>query len=326
MKHPLFPYLAMSLLTALAGCQKNSLNPPVSDLPSANFQFALDEVRQQKSFHWTHLNGVLDNGEESLHTLYVTAYNEVSLTVSAAVNVSSDRPEAVAVQPVGEGNKNYKLVYKGDGAARIRLWNGKEGVDLLERQFSVCGQECVELRGLRFEYAGEPLLVTHYMPQRPLLVITSEDAKAGNEDNPARKLNQGDFLMKPYVKPDIWSEERQTFITDPKQGALLRFVGLEPENASFRTITAFESEWDTPWMYSSPKLIAWGIMKEGEYPYWPCVSSCREDVLHFTQEEPAQMWVACFYTMPFYMASIRIPVAGGKERYYYLYHAPEPRS
>lgn len=306
---------------ALYGCGKTDPNPPVEDLVAVPFEFALEEVRQLKTFHWRAGDGALTNGEESARVLYVTEYNEITLRTTAPVNASSDRPDRVVLER--EGKDCFRLQYKGEGTATIHLWNGTEGSDFNQSQFQVSGKAFVDLEGVRFEYAGKPLLITHYLERRPLLLISPEDGN--NEDNPARTLSEGDFLLKPYLKPDIWSDEKMTFVTNPDQGALLRFVGLEPENASFRTITAFESEWDAGWKQMSRRLADWGIIKEGEYPDWPCcLSSCREDVTYFTEEKPAQIWVACVYDSPYYMASIRIPVADGKTRYYYLYHAPEP--
>ena len=307
------------LLAAVAACEKTEPNPSVEEWAATPFTIGLEEHRQQKTFLWTEVDGNLSNGEESGNTLYVTDYNEVTLRASAPVNASSDHPGIVSLERMG--NSSFRLQRKGEGIATIHLWNGNEEGLCFRRQFTVMGQSFVDVEGIRFEYAGEPLLITHFMGRRPLLLITPEDAD--NEDNSARKLSQGDFFLRPYLKADIWSDEKKTFVTNPGQGALLEFVGLEPENTSFRTITAFESEWDAPWKQMSRRLAAWGIIEEGEYPHWPCLSSCREDVSCFTEERPAQIWVACAYDSPYYMASIRIPVADGKVRYYYLYHAPE---
>ena len=325
MKHKhLLPAVAAMAIVALAGCKKTDSNPPVEDLASVPFEFALEEVRQLKTFRWWAPDGILTNDEETIHELYVTEYNEVTVMATASVNASSEQPDVVAIERTGEGKDTFRLLFKGEGKTTIHLWNGTEGANRNHRQFQVTGRAFVDLQGVRFEYAGQPLLITHYMEKRPLLLITSEDGKAGNEDNPARMLSQGDILLKPYVKPDIWSEEKRTFITNPDQGALLKFVGLEPENASFRTITAFESEWDVNWKQMSKRLIAWGIIEEGEYPDWPCLSNCHVDVSYFVEERPAQIWIACVYDSPYYLASIKVPVADGKTRYYYLYHAPEP--
>ena len=304
----------------LCSCGKTDPNPSVEDLAAVPFEFALEEVRQMKTFHWRAEDGSLTNGEESAQELYVTEYNEVTIRTTAPVNASSDHPELVALER--EGKDRFRLRYKGNGTVTIHLWNGTEGQDYHHSQFKVCGRAFVDLEGVRFEYAGKPLLITHYLERRPLLLITSEDGK--NQDNPARTLSEGDFFLTPYLKPDIWNDEKMTFVTNPDQGALLKFVGLEPENTSFRTIMAFESEWDAGWKQMSKRLAAWGIIEEGEYPDWPCLSSCHEDVSYFTEEKPAQIWVACVFDSPYYMASIKIPVADGKTRYYYLYHAPEP--
>jgi len=313
-------YIPVVAAMALYGCEETDPNPSVEDLAAVPFEYTLEEVRQLKTFHWREEDGVLTNEEESARELYLTEYNEITLRTSAPVNATSDHPEVVAIER--EREDLFRLRYKGEGIATLHLWNGTQGQDCIHSQFNVRGQSFVDLEGVRFEYAGEPLLITRFMEKRPLLLINPEDAN--NEDNPARMLSQGDFFLKPYLKPDLWSEEKGTFITNPDQGALLQFVGLEPENTSFRTITAFESEWDASWKQMSKRLSAWGIIGEGEYPDWPCLSSCRKDVSYFTEEKPAQIWVACVYDSPYYMASIKIPVADGKTRYYYLYHAPEP--
>ena len=105
------------------------------------------------------------------------------------------------------------------------------------------------------------------------------------------------------MKPLIWVPvESETIVNDgyytidTTQGALLRFEGLEPENTSFRTVSAFESEWDYCW-HKTESLISVGYFEEGMYDDWPNETEVNKDVSEYVGRE---IWVAetglCYVT------------------------------
>ncbi len=308
---------------ALASCKKDEPNPPTQDLPAKDFSYTLTEKRQMKEFTWQSVNGSLTNGEEKINSLFVTAYNEVSLNVTADVNVKSDKPEYVLVSKSSSSNQSFKLSYKGDGPATIILWNGTEGKDKIEKKFVVTGKDVIDVTGLRFTYGpsknhleNEEIIFSRYSTSRPPLRCNFPD-DTKNEDAPGRPTTS-DFMCLPYWKPNIWNEEKQRFVDDPTQGAQLYFEGLEPENASFRTVTAFESEWDV-YRGLSKTIMNIGCFNEGDYKLLPNEHECNKDVSQFTSR-PVATWTT--YTNDVYFCCVKIPVASGA-RFYYVYRAKE---
>jgi len=317
------------MLGVTASCEKDTLNPPVEDLPSEDFQYSVLEQRQLKQFTWAPESntGPLSNGEESIRQLYVTAFNEVTLEASTPVNVSSSQPGFVAVEKVT--SKRYRLVYKGDGASHIKVWNGTEGQNAIVKGFDVIGIEYVDIKGLRFslgtgkDHTKNPVFVfSRFTTSRPPICCNfPEDTP--NEDSKARPKTS-DFMCMPYQKP-MWYNydygEYGTYQEDVTQGALLTFEGVEPENASFRTITSFESEWDAYRGLTSTMVLT-GYFNEGDY-VWPNIHSCNYDVSHFTSsEDPTDMWIS--WASDCYIALLRIPVAEGV-RYYYVFRAQDEK-
>ena len=310
---------------AILSCKKEPLNPPVEDLPAVDFQYSVLEQRQMKAFNWAPESntGPLSNGEESIKQLYVTSFNEVTLEASTPVNISSSQPGFVAVEKVT--SKKYRLVYKGDGASHIKVWNGTEGQNAIVKGFDVIGLEYVDIKGLRFslgtdkDHTKNPVFVfSRFTLSRPPICCNfPEDTP--NEDSKARPKTS-DFMCMPYQKP-MWYDydygEYGTYREDVTQGALLTFEGVEPENASFRTVTSFESEWDVYRGLTSTMVLT-GYFNEGDY-VWPNIHSCNYDVSHFTSsEDPTDMWIS--WASDCYIALLRIPVAEGA-RYYYVFRA-----
>ncbi|MBE6253711.1 MAG: hypothetical protein E7109_09415 [Bacteroidales bacterium] len=314
---------ALALFPFLPGCG-DKLNPPVEDLPASDFQYVVKEQRQLKDFTWEDQGGgVLSNGEESICQLYVTSFNEVSLEASTPVNISSSQPGYVAVEKVT--SKKYRLVYKGDGASHIKVWNGTEGQNAIVRGFDVIGIEYVDIKGLRFslgtdkDHTKNPVFVfSRFTTSRPPIRCNFPD-DTDNIDKNGRP-GTSDFMCMPYMKP-MWYNydygEYGRYEEDITQGALLTFEGLEPENASFRTITSFESEWDA-FRDFTRRMARDGYFNEGDY-VWPNIHSCNYDVSHFTSpEDPTDMWIS--WNSDCYIALLRIPVAEGA-RYYYVFRA-----
>ena len=309
---------------ALASCEKEPINPPVEQLPAVDFQYSVLEQRQLKAFTWAPESntGPLSNGEESIKQLYVTAYNEVTLEANSPVNVSSSQPGFVAVEKVT--SKKYRLVYKGEGTSMIKLWNGPDGAGQIIKSFTVKSQESVPLEGIMFNYAGQPLPITHFTTSRPPLLANLPDDWV-NEDK--TRPNTSDFLLEPYKKPMIWQDgegetevERHNngdFVEDPDQGALLVFEGLIPENASFRTVESFESEFQV-WWDRLKRMVDAGVVEPGEYDgLWPNVKDNPKDVSEYIG---SKMWIA-ICNERFYMASLKFNAPGSK--FFYLYHAKE---
>lgn len=315
-----FTFIALGAVLALVSCGKD--HPKPLDLPGMPFEAELTEVRSSKTFHWqvrqdASGNWITDNGEESVRTLYVTAYNSpVVLETTSDVNIESSNAQIIAVERAAQGNnRRFHLIYKGEGWATVRLWNG-EGAAGCEKTFGVAGTECVDVTGIRFTYGGNPLVITRSSSSRPK--ILAQEADLVHEDdngwsNPTRPKTT-DFTWHQYMKPNIYDEEKQTFVIDPTEGALLRFEGLEPENTSFRTITAFESEWDF-WRDRTRGLVALGIIQPGEYANWPNVRDISEDISAF---EGREIWVAELGA-PTYVASICVKAR--RDKYFWLYYS-----
>lgn len=314
------------LLFVSIACQKD-LNPPVEDLPAVDFQYSVLEQRQLKAFTWAPESntGPLSNGEESIKQLYVTSFNEVTLEASTAVNISSSQPGFVAVEKVT--SKKYRLVYKGDGASHIKVWTGTEGQNAIVKGFDVIGVEYIDIKGLRFslgtdkDHTKNPIFVfSRFTTSRPPIRCNFPE-DTDNIDKNGRP-GTSDFMCMPYQKP-MWYNydygEYGRYEMDVTQGALLTFEGVEPENASFRTVTSFESEWDALRGYTR-SMVRRGAFNEGDY-VWPNIHSCNYDVSHFTSaDDPTDMWIDWPYDC--YMALIRIPVLEGA-RYYYVFRADD---
>lgn len=320
--------LSLGALLTLVSCNRE--NPKPLDLPGLPFEASLTEVRSSKTFHWRVFQDdlghwITDNGEESIRTLYVTAYNSpVVLETTSEVNVESSDAKVIAVERKAEGNNRvFYLLYKGEGQATIRMWNGS-GSSEVSQCFCAQGREYVALEGILFTYGGEPLPITHYTTSRPPLLANLPDDWV-NEDK--TRPNTSDFLLEPYKKPMIWQDgegetevERHNngdFVEDPDQGALLVFEGLIPENASFRTVESFESEFRTT-ADKLQRMINAGIVEPGEYDgLWPNVKDNPKDVSEYIG---AKMWIA-ICNERFYMASLKFKAPGSK--FFYLYHAKE---
>lgn len=316
----------LALFPLLPGCKKD-LNPPVQDLPAAEFNYSVSEQRQLKAFTWEPQSntGPLSNGEESINQLYVTAYNEVTIQVSANVNVSSSKPDVVAVEKVSSGSRSFRLVYKGDGASTIKLWNGTEGSNAVVKSFSVVGREFIDVTGLRFslgtnkDHTQNPVFVfSRFTTSRPPIRCNFPDDNQ-NIDKSGRPTTS-DFMSGPYEKP-MWYNfdygEYGRWEGDKSSGALLTFEGLEPENASFRTFTSFESEWDSFYDFTN-RMAQRGTIEPGEY-VWPNINSCNVDASQFLDsEDPTDMWIP--FTGDVYIYLIRIPVSSGA-KYFYCFRA-----
>lgn len=336
MKH--FNFLHLAALMAIMGaavvsCHKDE-NPAVQDLPGKTFSISITEQRDKATFDWSVSGGKTVNPKETIQELCVTAYNSVTLSTGGVeVNVSSSDPTVVGVEKVGSGSSSYRLVYKGGsgdnakvGLVTIRVWNGT-GSGEIAQSFTVKGLEFVDVVGLRFNYGseywdmdgnyveceGETLIVKNVSFFRPPLVCKQGDG--ANED--IKRSGKTDFTVSQYLRGVIYDEEKQTFVTNPKTGALMRFEGLVPENASFRTLTAFESEWDF-YRHETESLVARGIIQPGEYDNWPNVTGVNADVNDYIGRE---IWFTG--TAETYMACLSVPVNNNKTKYLYLYYTPE---
>lgn len=336
MKH--FNFLHLAALMAIMGaavvsCNKDE-NPAVQDLPGKTFSISITEQRDKATFDWSVSGGKTVNPKETIQELCVTAYNTVTLSTGGVeVNVSSSDPTVVGVEKVGSGSSSYRLVYKGGsgdnaklGLVTIKVWNGT-GTGEITQAFNVKGLEFVDVVGLRFNYGseywdmdgnyveceGETLIVKNVSWSRPPLVCKQGDG--ANED--VKRSGKTDFTVSQYLRGVIYDEEKQTFVTNPKTGALMRFEGLEPENASFRTLTAFESEWDY-YRHMTNSLVARNIIQPGKYDNWPNVTGINADVSDYIGRE---IWnMGCDQT---YIACLSIPVNNNKVKYLWLYYSRE---
>jgi hypothetical protein len=325
--------LAVAVVALLvAGCHKNDPdaphNPEEKTIVSKPFDVSLTEVRQSKTFTWTvDAAGVTDNGEESIKELCVTKYNEVTLKATEDVNVKSDKPEYVSVTRVDD--RTYVLEYKADGPARILVWNG-EGTARCERSFRVAAKECVDITGVKFlwyKYVRETdscvddvITISHFKT-KPIPICT-EPYYYNASGEVAERETENDFYF--YEDNNDWDriylfDERGNILGGTGYCHEMAFLGFEPENASFRNIIDFQSEWkyaeDT---YNT--AIRKGKYKAGDYN-WPNESNMNLDVDDIVGTK-ANLWY--FDGSMCYMAIIHLKA--DTDRYYYLYHRNDGRS
>lgn len=317
----LIPLVIAGILPA--SCGKDNPNPVEEKLVSKPFTLSVTEVRQQKTFTWeVDEAGGTDNYEEAVKELYATRYNTVTLRSTEEVNVKSLNPAVVAVTRADA--KTYTLEYKGDGTTTIEVWNG-EGTARCEKRFGIHGQEYIDVEGLRFTYGGEKLIVKHVYSYRPPIVCQFPQDNV-NESQP--RPTQNDFLVYPYWAPPVWrwddeQELKGRSVPNPHQGTMLVFEGLYPENTSFRTISAFESEWACYPNYQHALISAGimddeGVIPEGKYN-WPNEASVNKDCSEYVG---TKQWLANLGNIPIYMACIKIKT-DKKTKYLCLTHGKE---
>ena len=117
---------------------------------------------------------------------------------------------------------------------------------------------------------------------------------------------------------DNWPEDQVNGhrIPDPDQGALLVFKGITPENASFRTITCFESEFDYLLSYNAIIRVRSGYTEGPNHGPWPNDVSIDRDISFYVGTDT---WVAGLQ-LSFYMAGLRFK-CGNTSKYFYLWYS-----
>lgn len=214
--------ITIAALMSNTSCQKD---PNIdTGLAAEKFTLSAHERRCQeteKTFDWTiSPSGKTDSVDESIDDMYVTTVNELTLSSTASVNVSSTNPKAVAVQKLSA--TSYRLTYVADGEADIQVWNGGNSFNrgANKTQFHVKAQNLVRPTHAVFRYDGEVLKVQFY------------DEKG---------------WQNAYDNMVGWGVWQRTIVTSASESGNpakvvhhLEFVGLEPENTSFR-----KAFWDT---------------------------------------------------------------------------------
>lgn len=326
--------LAVAVIALVgAGCHKKDPdaphNPEEKTIVSKPFDVSLTEVRQSKTFTWTvDAAGVTDNGEESIKELCVTKYNEVTLKATEDVNVKSDKPEHVSVTRVDD--RTYVLEYKADGPAQILVWNG-EGTDRCERSFRVAAKECVDITGVKFlwyKYVRETdscvddvITISHFKT-KPIPICT-EPYYYNASGEVAERETENDFYF--YEDNNDWDrttlfDERGNIIGETGYSHDISFYGFEPENASFRNIVDFQSEWKYFGNRYNDAINKYNVYKAEDYD-WPDLMEVNKDVSAFVGVK-ANLYA--FGGAMFYMAVIH--VKADVDRYYYLYHRGDGHS
>lgn len=218
--------ITIAALMSFSSCQKD---PNIdTGIAAEKFTLSAHERRCQntdKTFDWTiSSSGKTDSIDEEIDDMYVTSVNELTLNSTAPVNVVSTNTAAVAVQKLSA--TSYRLTYVADGEADIQVWNGGTSFNrgANKTQFHVKAQSLVRPTHAVFRYDGEILKVQFYdekgwqnaydnmvgwgVWQRTIVTKASEAGSSG--EIPAKVIHH------------------------------LEFVGLEPENTSFR-----KAFWDT---------------------------------------------------------------------------------
>ena len=280
---------------AVVSCHKDE-NPAVQDLPGKTFSISITEQRDKATFDWSVSGGKTVNPKETIQELCVTAYNTVTLSTGGVeVNVSSSDPTVVGVEKVGSGSSSYRLVYRGgsgDNAkvslVTIKVWNGTGAAEVSQR-FTVKGIEAVEVTGLRYmwyecdksvlsevkyfvTWTGPDTYETRTVKERRYLTYIDKECVASHELSfvpKMRELSNGADVVSFEDIPfgydavfyknynEIDEDGVDHYVGNYYHGHELTFLGLEPENASFRTILSFESEYDMHNMHT--------IWKDGGY-------------------------------------------------------------
>lgn len=238
--------IAIILAGAATACQKDpgvEFNPPVDEtLPATPFSLTGVEERGSTgaTFDWTiSSTGVTDSVSEELDEMTVTAYNNLIIsatpknnaTAFSGINARSSNVNAVQVEMIGKTQfKDFKLKYVGDGEATIKVWNGKEGENTTV-EFKVKAVKEVAVEGLRFRVNGE---------ERVTKMVTS-----GNPDR--QTFTAGIFKLNYCGGPCfLWKDKEYPFEERSYDclhyGVDVEFLGIEPENASWRKVLAFKSD------------------------------------------------------------------------------------
>ena len=319
-KHILAVILTATAMSFMFTSCNSKLNPEVKDLPGADFTVSAIETRgTDVEFPWTiSPNGKTDSVNEQIDEMYVTQYNKVTLTVKGngagftGVNIESSNPKAVQVHELSANN--YVLIYVADGSADISIWNGS-GQAIKRTTFHVTAQEYIDVTGLRFTYGGEPLVVKHVVNSRPKVYCKEED----EYPQFSQRSRETDFTWWQYKKPNVWVDDPDkpgygTFVIDTTDGALMRFEGFEPENTSFRTVNAFESEWDFCFNMTNV-LNNIGYFESGMYANWPNERSVNKDISEYARRE---IWIAQLGA-PMYIACVKVDTKNGA-KYLLLYY------
>ena len=231
--------LAMGSLTSCKKDLNAELNPPTDDsLVAAPFSLTAEEHRGTTgaTFDWVITNGSTDSVTEELDEMTVTAHNSFTITVEPkgnpgafpGVNVRSSNVNAVQVEMLGKSS--FKLKYIGDGEASIRVWNGTETSNTTVT-FPVKSVKEVAVEGLRFRVNGE---------ERVTKMVTT-----GNPDR--QSFTAGIFRLNYIAGPAfLWKDKEYPFEEHSYDcahyGVDVEFLGIEPENASWRKVLAFKSD------------------------------------------------------------------------------------
>lgn len=316
----------------IASCGKDNPeaphNPTEEQLAGKPFDISITEVRQSKTFTWdVDAAGVTDNHEESIKDLYATKYNTVTLKATEDVNVKAAEPAIVSVTRVDP--KTYTLEYKGDGKTTIQVWNG-EGSGKVEKKFSIRGQECVDITGVKFLWYkydkdtrtchDDVISINHFKTNDFAVGVWSAYSNGDGGYNLERE-KESDYFY--YDDLYDWSLVYNWKIVDGTltrgsftgYGHELTFLGFEPENTSFRQIIDFQSEWKTG-LYCKEGLdylVESGFINLDDYD-WPNDRDINKDVDELVGVRASMI---NYNGTPCYMA--KISVMANVKRYYYLY-------
>ena len=227
---------------SLTSCKKDpnaEFNPPTDgSLVAAPFSLMAKEHRGTTgaTFDWVITNGSTDSVTEELDEMTVTAYNSIDITVEPkgnpgafpGVNLRSSNVNAVQVEK--KDKTHFTLKYIGDGEARIRVWNGTESGNT-SVEFPVKSVKEVAVEGLRFRVNGE---------ERVTKMVTT-----GNPDR--QTFTAGIFKLNYCGGPCfLWKDKEYPFEERSygcsHYGVDVEFLGIEPENASWRKVLAFKSD------------------------------------------------------------------------------------
>lgn len=241
-------FFASVLAVGAISCKKISPND-TSSLPSASFTLSAVEDRYAPfNYDWTiSRDGRTDSVREQIDDMYVTHYNKLTLVVTPTgagfqgVNVTTSNPEAVRITKIDQ--THYDLSYLKDGEADISVFNGSRK-DEYRITFHIAAKHEIFPTAVVFLY-DEGTEREKEIRATEWFIDEQQDFKSYYIDfiNYHKPL---DYRVL-YYQPDGF----HIVMAGSEEGAMpprvlhsLRFLRVEPENTSFRTLSFASSTYN----------------------------------------------------------------------------------
>lgn len=231
--------ITIAALMSFSSCEKEDPNVDTG-LAAEKFTLSAHERRCQntdKTFDWTiSASGKTDSIDEEIDDMYVTSVNELTLNSTAPVNVVSTNTAAVAVQKLSA--TSYRLTYVYEGEADIQVWNGGKNFNkgTNKTQFHVTAKSLVmpEYAVFLLELNGQ------YYDTIKAKFFDERGWQAAMDNFCDHHLHATPWAFTSLTLPlgnvnEVWGVSISDHLYH------IKFIGLEPENTSFR-LTTFNTD------------------------------------------------------------------------------------